>query len=175
MVMLTLILNSNVATFNLITDIFSSEHCRIVIVVTKFDNYYTASEQYSQISEEKIKEGVCASIERATGNTTFPKRNIVPVSGKMALYARMLRGRILPRKSQKAIERLLEDYIDSSPAGEGEVSKEKVPSDQFKQADMLEKASGLKALEERSVEDLHFVQTQIPICKSFNKASWHEL
>jgi len=29
-----------------------------VIVVTKFDNFYTESEAYSQISEEKIKEGV---------------------------------------------------------------------------------------------------------------------
>jgi len=64
-----------------------------VIVVTKFDNFYMASEEYSQISEEKIKENVCASIESATGSTNFhfPKQNIVPVSGKMALFARRLR------------------------------------------------------------------------------------
>jgi len=113
-----------------------------------------ASEEYSQISEEKIKENVCASIESATGRTNFhfPKQNIVPVSGKMALFARRLRRMKLPPRQQKTIERFLEDYISSKPVGEGQVTK--VPTDRLDQADMLEEASGFKVLEGRSVKEL---------------------
>jgi len=159
-------------TFNSISGIFSSDFCRLVIVVTKFDNFYTESEAYSQISEEKIKENVCASIESATGSTTFPKENIVPVSGKMALFARRHRRMELPTRTQRGIIRFLEDYTDVEPRGEGQVSK--VPTDHLEQADMLEKASGFLVLEERSVKELQQLirdQTQSPMCRIFRKVS----
>lgn len=128
-----------------------------MIVVTKFDHYYSEPEKYSQISEEEIKKGVCDSIKSATGSTTFPQQNIVPVSGRVALYARRLRqeGK-LPPSPEKFVKRFLEDYADSIPAGENEgpTNGEKIPTDPLKQAEALERASGFEMLEERSVQKL---------------------
>ena len=99
-----------------------------MIAVTKFDNYYTASEQHSQISEVAIKEAVCTSIKGATGSSGFPRRNIVPVSGKMALYARKLSlgNELSEKRTRTALKRFLEDYEsyrgDDIPGGEDEAT-----------------------------------------------------
>lgn len=126
-----------------------------MIAVTKFDHYYSASEEHSQISKEAIKKAVFTSIKGATGSSGFPRRNIVPISGKMALYARKLSlGNELPEeRTQRAVKRFLEDYKsyggDDIPGGEDEATAggEKSLTIQWK---TLERASGIQVLEERS-------------------------
>jgi len=126
-----------------------------VIAVTKFDMYYTAAEEHSQISEVAIKEAVCTSIKGATGSDGFPRQNIVPISGKMALYARKLsHGDTLPEpRTQNAVKRFLEDYKsyggDDIPVGEDEATAggENPLTIEWK---TLERASGIQELEERS-------------------------
>ena len=129
-----------------------------MIAVTKFDKFYTASAVHSQMSQDAIKDAVCTSIKGATASDKFPRQNIVPISGEMALYARKLScgEKLAEKRTTKAIKRFLEDYKEcvSPPEGENEVTtgSEKVLPNQWKLADicLLEKASGIQMLEERS-------------------------
>ena len=126
-----------------------------MIAVTKFDNYYTAAEEFSRISEVAIKDAVCTSIKSATGSDGFPSKNIVPISGKMALYARKLSlgNELSERRTQTAVKRFLEDYKlyggDDIPGGENEATAggENSLTIEWK---VLERASGIQVLEERS-------------------------
>ena len=117
---------------------------RLVVVVTKFDEFYTAVDESQCLSEEEIKSEVCASVTKATGGAQLPKENVIPICGLWAYTAKQLACNPHNEELQKKARKYLKKY--------GEAQAEDIPGSEL--ARLLEKASNIALVEKRYVRFL---------------------
>lgn len=131
----------------LISDAISDD--RVVIVVTKFDEMYGPNNKLGDVAtEDEVKDEVCRSIEKAAKVNISPK-NVITLSGLWGLESRELLSPKCDMKLKEAAAFHLSTLPDEK-RGQEESELMTLMSIHHKTlSEMLEKASNIKALEER--------------------------
>ena len=112
---------------------------RLLVVVTRFDEFYMAAEDNERLSEDVIKSKLCASVEKATGSTALSKENIIHICGQWAYIAKQLACDPHNKGLQKKARKCLLQY--------GKMQIGDITGDEL--AKVLEKASNVALVEER--------------------------
>ena len=117
------------------------EDGRLLVAVTRFDEFYYAIDDEQGLSEDEIGSKVCASVTKATGGGVLSKENVIPICGLWAYIAGKLACDPTNEDLQKKARRCLK-YYGEAQAGDDALSGHEL-------AKKLAETSGVSRIEEK--------------------------
>ena len=118
---------------------------RVLIAATQYDANYEESTGDSQAIPQEVVDSICETC----ADICFPSSHIIHVSGKWALFARLLRTNASDSELRSDAKNQYERYRKTLPPAER--GHEIQAMDSVSLADALEKASNIKELESRYI------------------------